>query len=53
MELGLQSLFGFMCTSAAKEYMYSLAETPQLRPSPRIRAHTRVRYWSAKIDDIS
>jgi hypothetical protein len=33
--------------------LYSLAETPQLPPSPRIRAHIRGRYWSAKIDDIS
>ncbi len=33
--------------------LYSLAETPQLPPSPRIWAHIRGRYWSAKIDDIS
>jgi hypothetical protein len=26
---------------------------PKLPPSPRIRAHLRGRYWSAKIDDIS
>jgi hypothetical protein len=32
--------------------LYSLAETPQLPPSPRIWAHIRGRYWSAKIDDI-
>ncbi len=33
--------------------LYSLAETPQLPPSPLIWAHIRGRYWSAKIDDIS
>ncbi len=33
--------------------LYSLAETPQLHPSPRIWAYIRGRYWSAKIDDIS
>ncbi len=33
--------------------LYSLAETPQLHPFPRIWAHIRGRYWSAKIDDIS
>jgi hypothetical protein len=49
MELDLQSLFG----------LYSLAETPQLPPkdtpplSPRIWAHIRGRYRSAKIDDVS
>jgi hypothetical protein len=31
----------------------SLAETPQLPPPPRMWAHIRGRYWSAKIDDIS
>jgi hypothetical protein len=30
--------------------LYSLAETP---PFPRIWAHIRGRYWSAKIEDIS
>jgi hypothetical protein len=33
--------------------LYSLAETPQFPPSPRIWAHIRGRYWSAKLDDIS
>ncbi len=33
--------------------MYSLAETPHPPPLPRIWAHIRGRYWSAKIDDIS
>jgi hypothetical protein len=43
MELDLQSLFGLLRT----------AETPQLPTSPRIWAHKRGRYWSAKVDDIS
>ncbi len=30
-------------------HLYSLAETPQLPLSPRIWAHMRGRYWSAKI----
>ncbi len=30
--------------------LYSLAETPQLPPPPRIWAHIRGRYWSAKIE---
>jgi hypothetical protein len=33
--------------------LFSLAETPQPSPTPRIWAHIRGRYWSAKIDDIS
>ncbi len=33
--------------------LYSLAKTPQLPPPPRIWAHIRGRYWSAKIDDFS
>jgi hypothetical protein len=33
--------------------LYLMAETPQFPPSPRIWAHIRGRYWSAKIDDIS
>ncbi len=34
--------------------LYSLAETPQPPPpAPRIWAHMRGRYWSAKKDDIS
>jgi hypothetical protein len=49
MELDLQSLFGLLCTVVR----YSLAEIPQLPPSPHIWAHVRGRYWSAKIDDIS
>ncbi len=31
--------------------VYSLAETPQFAPSPRLWAYIRERYWSAKIDD--
>jgi hypothetical protein len=31
----------------------TLAETPQLPPSPCIWAQIRGRYWSANIDDIS
>jgi hypothetical protein len=46
-ELDLTSLFGLLCTA-----VYSFAETPQ-HPPPRIRAHIRGRYWSAKTDDIS
>ncbi len=48
MELDLQSLFGLHVRSC------TLAETPQLPapPTPRILAHIRRRYWSAKIDDI-
>jgi hypothetical protein len=49
MELDLQSLFGLLCTVQ----LYSLAKTPQLSPSPSFWAHTRGRYWSAKIVDIS
>jgi hypothetical protein len=47
MELDLHSLF-WSCVQ-----LYSLAETPQPSPSPRIWSHIRGRYWSAKIDDIS
>jgi hypothetical protein len=46
MELDLQSLFGLNVHSS----------THWLRPRnppPRIWAHMRERYWSAKIDDIS
>jgi hypothetical protein len=45
MESDLQSLFGLLCTLQ----LNSLAETPQLPLSPRIWAHTRGRYWPAKI----
>jgi hypothetical protein len=44
MELDLKSFFGHS--------LYSMAETPH-PPPPRIRAHMRGRYLSAKIDDIS
>jgi hypothetical protein len=33
--------------------LFSLADTPQPPPSPRIWTHIRGRYWSAKKDDIS
>jgi hypothetical protein len=46
MELDLKSLFGAPCACAK---LFSLAEMPP----PRIWAHIRGRYWSAKIDDIS
>jgi hypothetical protein len=46
MEVNLQSFFWAV-------QLHSLAETPQLPPSPRIWAHIRGRYWSAKIDEIS
>jgi hypothetical protein len=50
MELDLQSLLWLLCTAV----LYSLAETSQLLPpSPRIWAHLRGRYLSAKMDDIS
>ncbi len=49
MELDLQKFIWAPCAQ-----LYSSAETPQLPPpSPRIWAHIRGRYWSAKIDDIS
>ncbi len=51
MEVDLQSLFGLHIPWCAQ--LYSLAETPQLPSSPRIRTRIRGRYWSAKIDDIS
>jgi hypothetical protein len=41
MELDLQSLFGRLCTVQ----LYSLAEIPQLPPSPRIWA--RIQYQGA------
>jgi hypothetical protein len=43
-EIDLQSLFGLLCTTVL---------TPQLPPPPRIWAHIRGCYWSAKIDVIS
>ncbi len=47
MELDIQSLFGLLYTA-----VYSLAETSQQRPPPpRIWAHIRGRYWSAKAQD--
>ncbi len=52
LELDLQSLFGLYVTWCAQ--LSSLAETPQLPPSPRIWAHIQEGcYWSAKRDDIS
>jgi hypothetical protein len=45
MELDLQSLFGLLCTS--------LADTPQLPPTPAFGLTYEGAYWSAKIDDIS
>jgi hypothetical protein len=45
--MDLQSLLG------SYVQLYSLAEASQLAPFPRIWAHIRGRYWSAKIDDIS
>ncbi len=47
MELNLQSLFGLLCTAVLLRW------GPATPPSPRIWAHIRGRYWSAKIDDIS
>jgi hypothetical protein len=51
MEVGLQSLLGLHVTWCAQ--LYSLAETPQLPPSPPFGLVLRGRYWSAEIDDIS
>ncbi len=45
MELDLQIYFGFMGTAVL------IGRDPR-NPSPRIRAHIRLRFWSAKIDDI-
>jgi hypothetical protein len=59
MELDLQSLFGlhvYSCTQGVYKWLYPLSETPQLPPPPipLIWAHIRgVRYWPAKIDDVS
>jgi hypothetical protein len=50
MELDLQSLFGLLCTAVL---IGGDLATPQLPPSPRIWAHIRGRYWSARIDDTS
>ncbi len=48
MELDLQSFFGLLCTTVL------IGRDPATPPPPlRIWAHIRVRYWSAKIDDIS
>ncbi len=67
-QIGPVNLFGFvrLCvehmlnmSQISKVYLgscvqlYSLAETPQLPPSPRIWAHIRGRYCSDKIDDNS
>jgi hypothetical protein len=50
-EMDLQSLFGFLVTRCALQ-LYSLADTPQLPPSPRI--WTRItRALLASKDDIS
>jgi hypothetical protein len=49
MELDLQNLFWLRVLYRG---LYSMAETPQLPPSPHIWTHIRGRYWSAKIDDI-
>jgi hypothetical protein len=45
MELDLQSLYGL--------HVYSCTHWLRPRNSPRIWAHIRERYWSAKIDNIS
>ncbi len=49
MELDLQSLFGLHVHSCT----HWLRPRNSPPPSPRIWAHIRRRYWSAKIDDIS
>ncbi len=45
LELDLQILLGLLCTAVL------IGGDPA--PPPRIWAHLRGRYWSAKIDDIS
>ncbi len=47
MELDLQSLVGLLSTAVL------IGWHPTTPTSPRIWAHIRVRYWSAKIDDIN
>jgi hypothetical protein len=49
MELDLQSLFGLHVQSCT----HWLRPRNAPPPVPRILAHIRGRYWSAKIDDIS
>ncbi len=51
MEFDLQILFGLHVTWCAQ--LYSLAGPRTRHPHPRIWAHIRGRYWSAKIDGIS
>ena len=51
MEVDLQSLFGLHVTWCAQ--LYSMAETPQLPPFPRIWTRIRGRYWSAKMPTFS
>ncbi len=48
-ELDLRSLFGLLVHSCA----HWLRPPNSPSPSPRIWAHKRGRYWSAKLDDIS
>jgi hypothetical protein len=47
-ELDLQGLFGLLCTAVPIGRVLGTT----VFPSPRIWAHIRGRYWSAKIDDI-
>ncbi len=48
MELDLQVLFGILCTAVL------IGGDPTIPPPlPRIWAHVRGRYWSAKLDGIS
>jgi hypothetical protein len=42
-----QFFLGVMCTAVL------VGQDPSTLPLPRIWAHIRGRYWSAKIDDIS
>ncbi len=51
MELDLQSLFGLLCTAALIGWDPARPQLPP--PPPRIWAHIRGRYWSAKMQQTT